>query len=91
MAKKRTREKLKLNIFQCGEEGGGWHDDEIIVFRYRKGSVGERKPGCPPIQPRADQGLSYSPGDLRKIKEFLGQMRKWASEGFCKITFAGDG
>lgn len=53
--------------------------------------MGERKPGCPPIQPRADQGLSYNTGDLQKIKEFLEQMWKWVSEGFCVITFTGDG
>lgn len=71
--------------------GGLGHDDEIIVFRRRKGSAGEKELGCPPIQPRAQQGLGYSVEDLRKIKEFLEQMRKWVSEGFCVIAFAGDG
>lgn len=89
--KEKDKEKTKGEQFQPGEGEGGWHNDEIIVLRYRKGSVGERKPGCPPIQPRTDQGLSYSTRDLQKIKEFLGQIRQWVSEGFCVITFSGDG
>lgn len=68
---------------QPGEQEGGSHDDdEIIVFRYRKDSAGERKSGCLPIWPKADQGLNYSMGDLHKIKELLEQMWKWVSEGF---------
>lgn len=66
-------------------------EDGTMTREHRKSSVGERKPSCPPIWPRADQALCYSMRDLEKVKEFLGQTQKWVSEGFCVITFAGDG
>lgn len=51
--KKRKAEDGNFSAWRMESRG---HSDELIVFGYKKGSAGKRKPGCPPIckgRPRA--------------------------------------
>lgn len=79
----------KDELFQPGEQWGGSHDeDEIIVFRYRKGSAGERKSGCPPIwskgRPRA---LATAWEIYIRSKNFLYKCGTGFQRGLCNYLF----